>query len=48
MRLYYLVSVYKLSLQSESSFRQKPESKVPGENRDQVLEMVPEWSLSRT
>jgi len=39
----YLVSLYKLPLQSESSFRRKPESRVPGENRDLVFEMVPDF-----
>jgi len=29
--------------QSESSFRRKPESRVPGENRDPVFEMVPDF-----
>ena len=37
------MSVYKLPPQSESSFRRKPESRVPGENRDPVFEMVPDF-----
>jgi hypothetical protein len=41
--VYYLESVYKLPLQLEPSFRRKPESRVPGENRDPVFEMVPDF-----
>src|SRR4030042_2328731 len=37
------MSVYKWPPQSESSFRRKPESRVPGENRDPVFEMVPDF-----
>ena len=43
MQSYQLVSVYKLPLQLEPSFRRKPESRVPGENRDPVFEMVPDF-----
>jgi hypothetical protein len=32
-----------LPLQLEPSFRRKPESRVPGENRDPVFEMVPDF-----
>jgi len=32
-----------LAPQSESSFRRKPESRVPGENRDPVFELVPDF-----
>src|SRR4030042_7192041 len=47
----YLVSVYKLPSQSELSFRRnlsrtlirEPESRVPGENRDPVFDMVPDF-----
>ena len=38
-------SVDKLPSQSESSFRRKPESRAPGENRDPVFEMVPDFRL---
>jgi len=42
---FQLESDYKLNCESpkKSSFRRKRESRVPGENRDPVFEMVPDF-----
>jgi len=37
------VGLHKLPSQSELSFRRKPESRVPDENRDPVFEMIPDF-----
>jgi hypothetical protein len=38
-----LMIAQKVEIQKNSSFRRKPESRVPGENRDPVFEMVPDF-----